>query len=160
MKEIKGKIGKYRNLPVPYLAIKLGGMIVMIVSLVMAVAWLVVSLIRKFHLPEAVFWLVLPLLLVVLPAAMLLYNFIFHSIPPLRNYFDRVHRERGLPGYSHSTKELSRVMLCVLPSLGAAVLVGTLPLVGVPENITAPVAIASTLLAGIGGLALASMVVK
>ncbi len=160
MKEGEGKIGKYRNLPVLYLVIKLGGMIVMTVSLVMVAAWIVVSLVREFHLPEAVSWLVLPLLFVVLPAAMLLYNFICHSIPPLRNYFDRVHRERKLPGYAQSRRELSRGMFCALPSLGAAVLVGAMAVIGVSENITGKVAIASTLAAGIGGLLMASRIMK
>ncbi len=160
MKEGDGKTGNNRNLPVPYLVIKLGGMIGMTVSLVIVASWIVVSLARMFKLPGAVSWLVLPLLFFLLPAVMLFYNFTCHSIPALRNYFDRVHRERGLPGYSRSTKELSRVMLCALPSLAVAVLVGVLAVRGVPENITGPAAVASTLLAGIGGLALASRIMK
>ncbi|MCX8125442.1 MAG: hypothetical protein N3F66_14935 [Spirochaetes bacterium] len=152
MKEINNRIVKYRNLPNLYIIIKLGSIIFLMISSVLLMSYFLIFLEKTYNLPKSLGWLLLPLLFLLFPIIMLLYNFLSYAIIPLRKYLEKIHKENNLPRYSESNKELLKGILCFLPSLGVVILVIILSIIGIPENIIGPITISLTLLTAISGI--------
>lgn len=75
----------------------------------------VIKIKEAYNFPEAIYWIMLPLLILALPLILILYNSIFYMIPPFRKYFNKVHNNNNLPNFVDSNKRIFKGLLYLSP---------------------------------------------
>ena len=110
---------------------------------------------EKYALNEVIVMIGLPMFFASIPFVLLFYNFFFYLISPIRNYFEKVHKENGLLNFYESNKllliaarflSLLQIPVMILPFLFLKL--------GFSENVIAISVIMGTILMGILGFKL------
>ena len=99
-----------------------------------------------YKLPETIGWVGLPLMFVSIPIALLLFNFTFYLMVPIRNFFNRVSKENDLPIFQKANKQLVKALLLLAgPLLLQILLIVLLSCQGYSNEIVGLFTIVSTI---------------
>lgn len=145
----------YLALPVIYRLIKVFSISIFLMLTVFGEFFVLLYLQEKYALNEGIMMIELPLFFASIPFVLLFYNFFFYLISPIRNYFEKVHKKKGLPNFSEANKQLLEASkFFSLPQIPVILLPFVFLKLGFSENVIAVSVIIGTVLMGILGFKL------
>ncbi len=145
----------YLALPAIYRFIKVFSISIFLMLTVFGEFFILLRLQERYELNEVIMMIGLPMFLASIPFVLLFYNFFFYLISPIRNYFEKVHKEKGLPNFYESNKQLLEFSkFFSIPQIPVMILPFVFLRLGFSENVIAISVIVGTILMGVLGFKL------
>ena len=111
----KERKGELLNTPALYKIIKVFAINIFLICEIFVLVIPIIKIKEAYNFPETIYWVILPLLFLVIPLILILYNFIFYITPPFRKYINKVHKDNHLPNFVDSNKGVIKGLLYISP---------------------------------------------